>query len=283
MINNFVSQLRSQAFHLPCLRVQAHGGIQRHPYHLVDPSPWPALSSLGALSVTMGAVMFFHGFSGGYTVFYGGMLVVIYCMYVWWRDIVRESTFEGHHTLVVQLGLRMGMLLFIVSEIMFFFGFFWAFFHSSIAPTIDIGAIWPPKGIDILNPWEIPFLNTVLLLSSGASVTWAHHAILAGKRTESIYGLIITIILAIIFTSLQVVEYVEAPFSISDSVYGSCFFMATGFHGAHVFIGTVFLIVCLLRQMNHHFTKKHHFGFEAAAWYWHFVDVVWLFLFVAIY
>jgi len=259
------------------------GGVQRHPFHLVDPSPWPALSSLGALCTTMGAVMFFHGFSGGYSMFYGGLFLVIYCMYVWWRDIIRESTFEGHHTILVQLGLRSGMLLFIVSEIMFFFGFFWAFFHSSIAPTIDIGAVWPPKGIEILNPWEIPFLNTILLLSSGASVTWAHHAILAGKRRDSVIGLIVTIVLAIIFTSFQVMEYIEAPFTISDSVYGSCFFMATGFHGAHVFIGTIFLIVCLIRQLNHHFTRKHHFGCEAAFWYWHFVDVVWLFLFVAIY
>ena len=181
------------------------------------------------------------------------------------------------------LGLRYGMILFIVSELMFFVAFFWAFFHASLSPTVEIGAVWPPKGIEVLNPWEVPFLNTVILLSSGAAVTWAHHAIVAGARNQAIYGLILTILLAIFFTGLQALEYLEAPFTISDGVYGSTFYLATGFHGFHVFIGTVFLSVCLLRLINFHFTKSHHFGFEAAAWYWHFVDVVWLFLFVAIY
>jgi cytochrome c oxidase subunit 3 len=204
-------------------------------------------------------------------------------MFVWWRDVVREATFEGHHTSFVQLGLRYGMILFIVSEVMFFVAFFWAFFHSSLAPTVEIGAVWPPKGIEVLNPWEIPFLNTVILLSSGASVTWAHHAIIIGDRKQAMYGLILTVLLAIFFTAFQVMEYYDAPFTISDSVYGSTFFLATGFHGFHVFVGTVFLTVCLFRLMNFHFTKNHHFGFEAAAWYWHFVDVVWLFLFVSIY
>ena len=157
------------------------------------------------------------------------------------------------------------------------------FFPFSLAPTVEIGAVWPPKGIDVLNPWEIPFLNTVILLSSGAAVTWAHHAIVAGYRQQAIYGLLVTILLASVFTGLQGLEYVEAPFTISDGIYGSTFYLATGFHGFHVFIGTVFLIVCLVRLINFHFTKSHHFGFEAAAWYWHFVDVVWLFLFVAIY
>jgi cytochrome c oxidase subunit 3 len=175
------------------------------------------------------------------------------------------------------------MILFIVSEVMFFFAFFWAFFHSSLAPSIEIGSMWPPKGISVLNPWDIPFLNTIILLSSGASVTWAHHAILAGQRMQGVYSLVVTILLASVFTSLQVMEYMEAPFTISDGIYGSTFYMATGFHGFHVFVGTLFLGVCLVRLYKHHFTQNHHFGFEAAAWYWHFVDVVWLFLFVSIY
>jgi len=175
------------------------------------------------------------------------------------------------------------MVLFIVSEIMFFLAFFWAFFHSSLAPTIEIGAVWPPKGIDVLNPWEIPFLNTVILLTSGATVTWAHHAILAGQKTQGMVSLAATIILAAIFTGFQVIEYIEAPFTITDGIYGSTFFMATGFHGFHVFIGTIFLFICLLRLNANQFSTHQHFGFEAAAWYWHFVDVVWLFLFVAIY
>jgi cytochrome c oxidase subunit 3 len=175
------------------------------------------------------------------------------------------------------------MILFIVSEVMFFAAFFWAFFHSSLAPTVEIGAVWPPKGIEVLDPWQIPFLNTVILLSSGAAVTWAHHAIILSYRDQAIQGLTLTILLAILFTGFQVFEYLEAPFTISDGIYGSTFFLATGFHGFHVFVGTVFLIICLIRQMKNHFTNNHHFGFEAAAWYWHFVDVVWLFLFVSIY
>jgi cytochrome c oxidase subunit 3 len=204
-------------------------------------------------------------------------------MVIWWRDVIRESTFQGHHTLAVQVGLRYGMILFIVSEIMFFFAFFWAFFHSSLAPTIEIGAVWPPAGVQVLDPWAIPFLNTVILLSSGISVTWAHHAIIAGYRQQTTISLIITIVLAIVFTALQVVEYFEAPFTISDSIYATTFFLATGFHGFHVFIGTLFIAVALVRHLKFHFTTTRHFGFEAAAWYWHFVDVVWLFLFVAIY
>ena len=257
--------------------------MSNHPYHLVDPSPWPIIASLAALLLTVGGVMYMHGYFGGELVVSFGLSLVFYSMFVWWRDVIRESTFQGHHTGAVQMGLRYGMILFIVSEIMFFVAFFWAFFHSSLAPTVEIGAIWPPKGIDVLNPWEIPFLNTLILLSSGAAVTWAHHAILAGYRRQAILALILTIGLAAIFTAFQGYEYLEAPFTIADGIYGSTFYLATGFHGFHVMIGTIFLLVCLLRLLSYHFTKVHHFGFEAAAWYWHMVDVVWLFLFVSIY
>jgi cytochrome c oxidase subunit 3 len=257
--------------------------MKKHPYHLVDPSPWPLFAALSAFTLTVGGVMYMHAYEGGGTILSFALIMVIYAMAVWWRDVVREATFEGHHTRVVQNGLRYGMILFIVSEIMFFAAFFWAFFHSSLAPTVEIGAIWPPKGIEVLNPWDIPFLNTVILLSSGASVTWAHHAILAGNRKQAITGLFLTVLLATIFTGFQAYEYLEAPFTISDGIYGSTFYMATGFHGFHVIIGTLFLSVCLIRLIKHHFTPGHHFGFEAAAWYWHFVDVVWLFLFVCIY
>jgi len=256
---------------------------QSHPFHLVDFSPWPIFGSLAAFTSTLGGVMYIHAYTGGGFIVSFGLIILIYTFFVWWRDVIREATFEGHHTLAVQNGLRYGIILFIVSEVIFFFAFFWAFFHSSLAPTVELGAVWPPHGIQVLNPWEVPFLNTVILLSSGAAVTWAHHGLLAGKPKTTSVALVVTIILAIIFTAFQVIEYLEAPFTISDGIYGTTFFLATGFHGFHVFVGTCFLTVCLLRHRAYHFSKNHHFGFEAAAWYWHFVDVVWLFLFVTIY
>jgi heme/copper-type cytochrome/quinol oxidase subunit 3 len=263
--------------------VSSAKNFQRHPFHLVDPSPWPLLCSTMVFTMVSGGVMWFHGYSlGGWTLAFGG-LGVLFNMYVWWRDIIREASFEGWHTNLVQLGMRYGMMLFICSEVMFFFAFFWAFFHSSLNPTPEIGGVWPPKGIEVLSAWEVPFLNTIILLTSGLSCTWCHHAIVAGRRGEAITGMVITLILAVIFTGLQVFEYLNAGFTISDSVFGSTFYMATGFHGFHVVIGTTFLGVCFLRLLDYHFTKQHHFGFEAAAWYWHFVDVVWLFLFVTIY
>lgn len=257
--------------------------IQRHPFHLVDPSPWPIAASLTLFSVTVGAVMYMQGYSGGGEMFFAGLFTLILICVLWWRDVIREGTFEGHHTLAVQKGLRVGMLLFILSEVMFFFAFFWAYFTSALVPTIEIGAVWPPLGIEPFNAWEVPLLNTLILLTSGATITWAHHALVGGRRSQAIMGLAFTIVLAICFTALQGMEYAEATFNISDSVYGSTFYLATGFHGFHVIIGTIFITVCFFRQIKNHFTREHHFGLEAAAWYWHFVDVVWLFLFVTVY
>lgn len=257
--------------------------IQRHPFHLVDPSPWPIVASFGALTTVIGATIYFHGYQGGGLTLSFGFLTLLLTMLLWWRDVVRESTFEGHHTGLVQVGMRYGIILFIISEIIFFVAFFWAFFHSSLSPSIEIGSVWPPKGIHVFNPWEIPFLNTIILLMSGCTVTWGHHAIVSGLRGQAIFSLALTIILAIFFTSFQAYEYLIADFRLSDGVYGSTFYIATGFHGFHVFVGTLFLTVCFFRLFFYHLTKQHHFGFEAAAWYWHFVDVVWLFLFVSIY
>lgn len=256
---------------------------QRHAFHLVDPSIMPLVTSFAALVLMVGAILFMHGHFLGFETFIFGFIAVALCMALWWRDVVSEATFEGHHTNIVQLGLRYGMILFIVSEVMFFFAFFWAFFASSLTPTIEIGNIWPPKGIVTFNPFEIPLVNTLILLCSGVTVTYAHHSITAGQKLDAFWGLLVTIILAVIFTCFQVFEYVTAVFKISDGIFGSTFFMATGFHGFHVFVGTVFLIVCLVRIYYNHFTVEHHFGFEAAAFYWHFVDVVWLFLYVAVY
>jgi len=256
---------------------------QEHPYHLVDPSPWPFVISFGLFFLTFGTAMFFHGYLGSKLLASLGFLIVIFTMYTWFRDIVREAVYEGQHTKQVQLGLRNGMLLFIFSELMFFVSFFWAFFHSSLAPTPEIGSLWPPLGIETVNAWHVPLLNTIILLSSGATITWAHHAIIFGDRKNAILSLIITVSLAIFFTFIQAYEYIESTFTISDSIYGTTFYLLTGFHGLHVIIGTIFIIVSTIRLINHHFTKQHHFGFEAAAWYWHFVDVVWLFLFVTLY
>nr|YP_009318308.1 cytochrome c oxidase subunit III [Lunella granulata]AOZ71789.1 cytochrome c oxidase subunit III [Lunella granulata] len=253
----------------------------RNPFHLVEFSPWPLTGSMGALFLTAGSAGWFHGYS--YSVSLLGFLLIIMTMLQWWRDIVREGTFQGFHTGKVSSGLRWGMILFIASEVCFFFAFFWAYFHSSLAPTPELGSCWPPVGVDPLNPFQVPLLNTAVLLASGVTVTWAHHSLMEGDRLGGIQGLMATVILGVYFTVLQAGEYYEAPFTISDGAYGSTFFVATGFHGLHVLIGTTFLIVCLLRLQANHFSTGHHFGFEAAAWYWHFVDVVWLFLYLSIY
>jgi len=212
-----------------------------------------------------------------------GILILLLVSFQWWRDISRESTFQGLHTHKVIIGLKWGIILFITSEALFFFSFFWAFFHRSLSPTIEIGVWWPPSNLVPFNPFEVPLLNTIILLSSGVSVTWAHHALIENNHSQAVLSLALTTILGIYFTILQAYEYIEASFSIADSVYGATFFVATGFHGLHVIIGTSFLFICLIRLLINHFSSTHNFGFEAAAWYWHFVDVVWLFLYINVY
>nr|YP_010947402.1 cytochrome c oxidase subunit III [Oberthueria caeca]WGO62439.1 cytochrome c oxidase subunit III [Oberthueria caeca] len=252
-----------------------------HPYHLVDYSPWPLTGAIGVLTLVTGLVKWFHNFNMNLLIL--GYIIVSLTMYQWWRDVSREGTYQGKHTILVTKGLRWGMILFIVSEIFFFISFFWAFFHSSLSPNIEIGAIWPPLSIMPFNPFQIPLLNTIILISSGVTVTWTHHALMENNYSQVTQSLFITISLGVYFTILQAYEYLEASFSIADSIYGSTFFMATGFHGIHVIIGTFFLMICFMRHFSNHFSKNHHFGFEAAAWYWHFVDVVWLFLYISIY
>jgi cytochrome c oxidase subunit 3 len=286
----------------------------KHDYHLVDPSPWPAVGSLFAFVMMVGAVLWMHESYAGFGVLAGnpvifgvGLAGVLYTMAAWWRDVIKESIEFGNHTPVVKLHLRYGMLLFIASEVMFFVAWFWAYFNAAIFHA-DVGiASWPPAGIVTLDPWHLPLLNTLLLLTSGTTVTWAHHAIQTGDKKGAVQGLTLTVILGLFFTAVQAYEYAHAPFTFGfnnlvrepftegahmflaagagsfQAIYGSTFFLATGFHGMHVIIGTIFLIVCLFRAMAGHFTPTRHFGFEAAAWYWHFVDVVWLFLFACIY
>ena len=257
-------------------------GIVRQPFHLVEPSPWPLIAALAAFWLTTRLVAWFHAYASARSLGYR-VLFTLLIIYQWWRDVVVEATFQGHHTSPVTKGLRWGIILFIASEVIFFFSFFWAFFHRRLAPTPEIGCTWPPAGITPINPFSIPLLNTGVLLASGVTVTFAHHALIEGKREKAEWALLITVCLGVYFTSLQLGEYYSATFTIADSVYGSIFFVATGFHGLHVIIGTTFLLVCLIRTARHHFSTGHHFGFEAAAWYWHFVDVVWLFLYLCIY
>ncbi|AJY46067.1 cytochrome c oxidase subunit 3 [Martelella endophytica] len=274
---------------------------KNHDYHIIDPSPWPLVASIGVFVMAFGGVGYMRYLSGGSLkmlgiefaqpwLFFIGLLVVAYVLFGWWSDTIKEGQ-EGHHTPVVSLHLRYGMIMFIASEVMFFVAWFWAFFDASLftgeaiqaARLEATGGTWPPTGIEVIDPWHFPLYNTVILLLSGTTLTWAHHALINGDRKGLLQGLTLTVVLGLLFTSVQAYEYFEAPFAFRDSIFGATFFMATGFHGFHVIVGTVFLIVCLIRAARGQFTPERHFGLEAAAWYWHFVDVVWLFLFFSIY
>ncbi len=257
--------------------------FQAHPFHLVSPSPWPIYTCIGLLTLTTSGVLTMHGFSDANIFLMSALVSVILSMSFWWRDVISEGTYLGNHTLAVQKGLNMGVALFIVSEALFFLAIFWAFFHSALSPTVELGGHWPPMGIEAINPFELPLLNTVILLSSGVTVTYAHHSLIQGNRVGALYGLVATVILAVIFTAFQGVEYSVSSFTISDGAFGTCFYFGTGFHGLHVIIGTAFLAVGLWRVLAYHVTDNHHLGLESAILYWHFVDVVWLFLFVSIY
>jgi cytochrome c oxidase subunit III len=270
----------------------AEAQTRHHDYHLVDPSPWPAVGAVSAFIAAFGGISWMHHLYAGAPLVFGlGILGILYTMAAWWTDVVREAEFQGHHSRVVQISHRYGMILFIASEVMFFVAWFWAYFNTALFPADMhqiareqfIGGVWPPKGIETFDPWHLPLLNTLILLTSGTTVTWAHHALLENDRQGLKWGLICTIALGLSFTCVQAWEYYHAHFNYSGNIYGATFFMATGFHGAHVIIGSIFLIVCLIRAFAGHFTPKQHLGFEFAAWYWHFVDVVWLFLFTCIY
>ena len=257
----------------------------KQPYHLVDPSPWPLAGALGGGVTVLGIVLAAH--FGSYIALVVGLLMVLGTMAMWWRDVLRESRTAGLHTPIVRLGLRYGMTLFIASEVMFFVGFFWAFFHFALYPEHVLGTAtpaWPPVGVTTFDPFHLPLMNTLILLLSGTTITWAHHSLIEGDRKHLIMALGLTIALGLSFTFFQGLEYSHAPFAFSGGgVYPGVFFLATGFHGFHVMVGTAFLVVCWFRARDGQFSPQRHFGFEAAAWYWHFVDVVWLFLFVSVY
>lgn len=259
-----------------------------HPYHIVRPSIWPLVASITAGILAMGAVLFMHdvswgGFNIGVKGIFAGLIGVLAVMFFWWKDIIFETIKENVHNDITEIGLRYGMALFIASELMFFVAFFWAFFDASLYPKEAIGGIWPPENIEVIPAFDLPFLMTMILLLSGCTVTWAHHAVLENKQDDLVKALGITVGLGVIFLGFQIYEYTHVAFGFTDGIFASTFYMATGFHGFHVFVGTIFLAVCWIRAMKGHFTPEKHFGFEAAAWYWHFVDVVWLFLFVAVY
>ena len=257
--------------------------FQAHPFHLVSPSPWPLDTSTCLLALTTAGVLTMHSFVYASYFVFSAFISLILCMSLWFRDIISESTYLGNHTLAVQRGINMGVALFIVSEALFFLAIFWAYFHSALSPTVELGAHWPPMGIEAINPFELPLINTVILLSSGFTVTYAHHSLIQGNRKGTLNGLVYTVILAVIFTGFQAVEYSVSFFSISDGTFGSCFYFGTGFHGLHVIIGTAFLAVGLWRMLAYHLTENHHLGLESGILYWHFVDVVWIFLFISIY
>lgn len=257
--------------------------FQAHPFHLVSPSPWPIFTSFSLLGLTTSGVLALHAFSvAGYFLLFA-FFNLLASMTLWFRDVISEGTYLGNHTLAVQRGLNMGVALFIVSEALFFLGIFWAYYHSALSPTIEMGAHWPPTGIEAINPFELPLLNTIILLSSGVTVTYAHHSIIQGNRSGSLNGIALTIFLALIFTLLQGVEYTVSSFTMSDGTFGSCFYFGTGFHGIHVMIGTAFIAVGLWRVLAYHSTDNHHLGLESSILYWHFVDVVWLFLYISVY
>ncbi len=259
-------------------------GGKTHDYHILQPSSRPLLMSLALLVMAAGAIGWMHKYGWGSSVFGLGFASVSAMFFLWWKDVVHEAN-TGDHTPVVQLHHRYGMILFIASEVMFFVAWFWAYFSAALYPSQQegMGGTWPPSGIEVLDPFVFPLLNTLILLLSGTTVTWAHHALIHDDRKGLKQGLWLTIILGAVFSMVQAYEYEHAQFGLDDSIYGATFFMATGFHGFHVLVGTIFLIVCLARTYKGDFTSKQHFGFEAAAWYWHFVDVVWLFLFISIY
>ena len=257
--------------------------FQAHPFHLVSPSPWPLLVCVSLFGITTSGVSSMHNFNISEDVLAITFISIIATMSFWFRDIISEGTYLGNHTLAVQRGLSMGVILFIVSEALFFLAIFWTFFHSALSPGLEVGGQWPPNGIDSINAFELPLLNTMLLLGSGFSITYAHHGIINGNRAAGLNGIGLTVALATAFTIFQGVEYTVSTFTISDSTFGSCFYFGTGFHGLHVIIGTAFIAVSLWRLIAYQFTLNHHLGLESSILYWHFVDIVWLFLFLAVY
>lgn len=255
-----------------------------HPYHLVRPSPWPLAGALAAGLLAFGALQYMHENTSLYLGL--GLAALLAVMFFWWRDILHEAVRERAHSPAARIGLRYGMILFIASEVMFFAAFFWAFYDAWLYPKVyelNPAALWPPPHIKTFNPLHLPLVMTIVLLTSGWTVGRAHHALRAGRMADAARLIGITALLGMLFTGLQAYEYGHAAFGFRDGIYPTVFFMATGFHGFHVIVGTIFLVVCWRRATLGHFTPDSHFGFEAAAWYWHFVDVVWLFLFLSIY
>nr|ALO64734.1 cytochrome c oxidase subunit III [Nomada fabriciana] len=255
--------------------------ISNHPFHLVTLSPWPLFMSLSLFNFLLSTIMWMYMMN--YLLMIYNFLIMILCMIQWWRDVIRESTFQGMHTFMVMKFLKFSMILFIISELFFFISFFWTYFHMSISPDFEIGQLWPPKMINYFNPYDIPLLNSIILISSGLTVTWSHHSLLNKNYKNTLISLFLTIILGIYFSMLQMFEYLESSFCLNDSVYGSIFFMSTGFHGLHIIIGTSMLLIVFIRLMKNHFSSIHNFNFESSLWYWHFVDVIWLFLYIFIY
>jgi len=252
-------------------------------FHVLEPSLWPFFLAFGLFFFVTGLAFSMHYVITGYYVLIIGLAIIIVTSIFWFLDISREAVVVGYHSKIVRQGLKLGFLFFITSEIMLFFGFFWAFFHSALCPSIEVGTIWPPVGLQVIPVFEFPLFNTFVLIISGFSVTWVHRAISLGSFKNAVDGFVLTILLGLFFVFLQVLEYFESTFNLQDGAYSSAFFMLTGLHGCHVIVGVCFLFVCFISLLNNHFLTNHYIRLVFAIWYWHFVDIVWIILFLSVY
>lgn len=251
------------------------------PYFILNISPWPILIAINIFNIIISNIILINFKFNIISPI--NIILIILISLIWWRDIIRERTFQGNHNFYIINLIKFRIILFIISEIFLFISFFWNFLHNSLAPSIELGLNWPPKNINFFNPILIPLLNTIILLTSRFTITLTHLYLLNNNKKKTIIFINLTIFLSIYFLFLQILEYKQATFTFSDSIFGSSFYIATGFHGIHVIIGIIFLLINLIRIINIHFSFIHHISFELGAWYWHFIDIIWLFLYITFY
>nr|AZL93184.1 cytochrome c oxidase subunit 3 [Diapriidae sp. ZJUH_2016010] len=254
--------------------------MNNHPYHIVSNSPWPIIFSINLMNFIISNLLMMNMKNNKFLLIMMMLLIII--MMNWWKNLMLESLMQGFRTIKCKIMMKFSMILFILSEIMFFMSMFWCYMHMYLSPSIEIGSIWPPKNIEMFNPFLIPLINSIILITSGMTLTYSHYLMINNKFIKSIIYMYMTIILGMMFTTIQIYEYKMSFFNISDSIYGSIFFMLTGFHGLHVIIGTIFLITSL-KNMYNKFSKMNNLSFELSSWYWHFVDFIWLMVYTLVY